>query len=93
MDDLLLRQQCVLGLQQPGISSKEQNYNLSYTMSCSFILQICVKKKSNHYRSQSMRNLVCRRSMSGKTGLRLEEILGLPVTMTGNFCKILLYIQ
>jgi len=44
MDDLLLRQQCVLGLQQPGISSKEQNYNLSYTMSCSFILQICVKK-------------------------------------------------
>ena len=42
---------------------------------------------------QSMRNLVCRRSMSGKTCLRLVEILGLPVTMTGNFCNILLYIQ
>ena len=42
---------------------------------------------------QSMRNLVCRRSMSGKTCLRRVEILGLPVTITGNFCKILLYIQ
>ena len=44
-------------------------------------------------RCQSMRILVCRRSMSGKTCLRLVELLGLPVTMTGNFCKILLYIQ
>ena len=42
---------------------------------------------------QTMRNLVCRRSMSGKTYLRLVEILGLPVTMTCNFCNILLYIQ
>ena len=82
MDDLLLRQQCVLGLQQPGISSKEQNYNLSYTMSCSFILQICVKK-----------NLIITGHSLCKTGLRLVEILGLPVTMTGNFCKIWLYIQ
>mgnify|MGYP006890236903 CR=1 FL=1 len=40
-----------------------------------------------------MRNLVCRRSMSGKNGIRLVEILGLPVTMTDNFCQILLYIQ
>ena len=40
-----------------------------------------------------MRNLVCRRSMSGKNCMRLVEILGLPVTMTGNFCQILLYIQ
>ena len=40
-----------------------------------------------------MRNLVCRRSMSDKTCLRLVEILGLPVTITGNFCQILLYIQ
>ena len=38
---------------------------------------------------QSMRNLVCRRSMSGKTCLRLVEILGSPVTITGNFCQIL----
>ena len=43
--------------------------------------------------NQSMRNLVCRRSMIGKTCLRLVGILGLPVTMTGNFCQILLYIQ
>ena len=42
---------------------------------------------------QSMQNLFYRRSMSGKTCLRLVEILGLPVTMTGNFCKNLLYIQ
>ena len=42
---------------------------------------------------QSMRNLVCRRSMIGKTCLRLVGILGLPVTMTRNFCQILLYIQ
>jgi len=42
---------------------------------------------------QSMRNLVCRRSMSGKNCMRLAEILGLPVTMTSNFCQILLYIQ
>ena len=40
-----------------------------------------------------MRNLVCHRSMSDKTCLRLVEILGLPVTITGNFCQILLYIQ
>ena len=39
-----------------------------------------------------MRNLVCRRSMSDKTCLRLVEILGLPVTITGNFCQILLSI-
>jgi len=44
-------------------------------------------------RMQSMRNLVCRRSTTGKTCLRLVVILGLPVTMTGNFCQILLYIQ
>ena len=36
---------------------------------------------------QSMRNLFCRRSMSGKTCLRLVEILGLPVTMTATFVK------
>ena len=36
---------------------------------------------------QSMRNLVCRMSMSGKTCLRLVEILGLPVTMTATFVK------
>ena len=42
-----------------------------------------------HHR-QSMRNLVCRRLMSGKNCMRLVEILGLPVAMTGN---ILLYIQ
>jgi len=42
---------------------------------------------------QSMRNLVCRRSMTGKTCVRLVGILGLPVTMTGKFCQILLYIQ
>ena len=42
---------------------------------------------------KSMRNLVYRRSMTGKTCLRLVGILGLPVTMTGNFCQILLYIQ
>ena len=36
---------------------------------------------------QSMRKLVCHRSMTGKTSLRLS------VTMTGNFCQILLYIQ
>ena len=52
-------------------------------------LQVCITIKNR--RDQSMRNLVCRRSMSGKTCLRLVEILGLPVTMTGNFCKILLY--
>ena len=34
-----------------------------------------------------MQNLIYRRSMSGKTCLRLIEILGLPVTMTGNFCQ------
>ena len=61
-------------------------------------LIICVSMTSLHTcdtticrsTDQSMRNLVCRRSMSGKTCLRLVEILGLPVTMTGNFCKILL---
>jgi len=37
---------------------------------------------------QSMRNLVCHRSMSGKTCLRLVEILGLSVTMTGNLFSI-----
>ena len=37
---------------------------------------------------QSMRNLVGHSSMSGKTCLRLTEILGLPVTMRGNFCSI-----
>ena len=42
---------------------------------------------------QSMRNLVCHRSMSGKTCPRLVEILGLSVTMTGNFFQFLLYIQ
>ena len=42
---------------------------------------------------QSMRNLVCRRSMLGKTCLRLVEFLWLPVTMSDNFCQILLYIQ
>ena len=42
---------------------------------------------------QSMWNLVCHRSMSGKTCLRLVVILGLPVTMSGYFCQILLYIQ
>ena len=42
---------------------------------------------------QSMRNLVCRRSMTDKTCLRLVGILALPVTMTGNFCQFLLYIQ
>jgi len=42
---------------------------------------------------QSMRNLVRRRSMSDKTCLRLVEIFGLPVTMTGTFCQSLLYIQ
>jgi len=31
--------------------------------------------------------------MSGKTCMRLVEVLGLPVTMTGNFYQILLYIQ
>jgi len=31
--------------------------------------------------------------MSVKTCLRLVEVLGLHVTMTGNFCQILLYIQ
>ena len=41
-------------------------------------------------KQQSMRNLVCRRSMSDKTCLQLVEILGLPVTMTRNFCEILL---
>jgi len=51
-------------------------------MSCSFILQICVKK-----------NLIITGHSLCKTGLRLVEILGLPVTMTGNFCKIWLYIQ
>jgi len=35
---------------------------------------------------QTMRNVVCCRSMSGKTCLRLVE-------MTGNFCQVLLYIQ
>ena len=45
------------------------------------------------YCFQSMRNLVCRRSMTGKTCLQLVGILGLPVTMTRNFCQILLYIQ
>ena len=40
-----------------------------------------------------MRNLVCHRSISGKTCLRLAEILGLFVTMTGNFCQFLPYIQ
>ena len=34
------------------------------------------------YVYQSMRNLVCRRSMTGKTCLRLVGILGLPVTRT-----------
>ena len=42
---------------------------------------------------QSMQNLACHRSMSGKSCLRLVEILGLPVTMSGNFCQILLYVQ
>jgi len=42
---------------------------------------------------QCQAKLICDWSMSGKTYLRLVEILGLPVTMTGNFCKILLYIQ
>jgi len=36
---------------------------------------------------QSMRNLVCHRSMTGKTCLPLVEILGLHITMTGNFCE------
>ena len=40
-----------------------------------------------------MQNLVCHRSMSGKTYLRLVENMALPVTMTGNFCQILLFIQ
>jgi len=42
---------------------------------------------------QSMRNLACRRSMSGKTCLQQVEILGLPVTMAGNFHQILIYIR
>jgi len=40
-----------------------------------------------------MRNLVCHRSMSGKTCLRLVEMLCLSVTMTGSVCQMLLYIQ
>ena len=40
-----------------------------------------------------VRNFVCHRSMSGKTCPRLVEILGLSVTMTGNFFQFLLYIQ
>ena len=36
-----------------------------------------------------MRKLVCHRSMSGKSCLRLVEMLGLPVTMTGNFCQFM----
>jgi len=40
-----------------------------------------------------MRNLIGHSTMSGKISLRLVEILDLPVTMTGNFCQILLYIQ
>jgi len=51
------------------------------------------KQVSEINRWQSMRNLVCLRSMSGKNCMRLVENLGLPVTMTGNFCQILLYIQ
>ena len=35
-----------------------------------------------------MRNLVYRRSRSGKTCLRLVDILSSPITMTGNFCSI-----
>jgi len=31
--------------------------------------------------------------MTGKTCLRQAGILGLPVTMTGNICQILIYIQ
>ena len=61
-------------------------------MSCSFILQICVKKNiiiTGH----SLWETSSVEGQWGKTGLRLVEILGLPVTMTGNFCKILLYIQ
>ena len=42
---------------------------------------------------QSMRNLVCRKTMSGKTCLQLVKHLDLPVTMSGNLCQILLYIQ
>jgi len=40
-----------------------------------------------------MRNLVCRRSMTGKTCLRLVGILVLPVTLTDNVYQFLLYIQ
>ena len=40
-----------------------------------------------------MQNIVCRRSMPGKTCLQLVQILGLIVTMKGNFCPISLYIQ
>ena len=35
-----------------------------------------------------MQNLVRHRTMSDRTCLQLVEILGLPVTMTGNFCQI-----
>ena len=57
------------------------------------LLQLCgiqclVTQDPSIIKVQSMQNLVCYRSISGKTCLRLVETLGLPVTMTGNFCSI-----
>ena len=55
------------------------------------LLQLCgiqclVTQDPSIIKVQSMQNLVCHWSISGKTCLRLVETLGLPVTMTGNFC-------
>ena len=44
------------------------------------------------YNIQSMRNIVSRRSVSGKTCMWLVESLGSPVTMTRNICQMLFYI-
>ena len=82
----------------PDHSTEHPNFASDTTQYYNYTSQSQLNMIQNPFKNlfawyQSMRNLVCRRSMTGKTCLRLVGILGLPVTMTGNFCQMLLYIQ
>jgi len=58
--------------------------NMNFTniqLKCKYTINLTYKYQIPQKPYQSMQNLFFHRSMTGKTCLRLVEILGLPVTM------------